>query len=445
MIDGLELLLGGIPGIGDKAVAGLEKAKKGLHDVMLPEEMEAKAHAAITKLDNEVTEGENKLKEHLGNMTEEVSKGGDDMAAVAEEKGAGIPQGYIAGATSADSKAALAMMARQTKTEVAENLKDEDGANYDSGYGNMEQYFDGAEAANMTEGEAVMQSITGGMTEKLNGAGEGLSQSGGNLMDQIGNGAEANIDKVTGKAGELVTGFKDNAADKAKDLIPTGKNMDEQIGSGIEKGAKNVQDKAGEVAGKAKSGFKKAVDGASDIGAQATQGFANGIKSKWQEVAGAGTYIGEQALKAAKKALDERSPSHKMFDIGDFATLGFINGGKARSKEVSVAYGSIGLMAMEAIVSAFNNSENVNTGLIPEIKPVLNTSAFEDSLSSLQTMMNGGNIVADGTLVVVQKSPELEELVTLNRQLIDEVLNGHEIYMDGNRLVGYVNRKLGEA
>lgn len=445
MIDGLELLVGGIPGIGDKAVAGLEKAKKGLHDVMLPEEMEAKAKATVEKLDQEVTDGENKLKQHLGNMTEEVSKGGDDMAAVAEEKGAGIPQGYIAGATSADSKAALAMMARQTKTEVAENLKDEDGEIYDSGYGNMEQYFDGAEAANLTEGDAVMQTITGGMTEKLNGAGEGISQVGGNWMDQLGGGAEANMDKVTGKAGDLVTGFKDKAADKAKDLIPTGKNMDEQIGSGIEKGAKNVQDKAGEVAGKAKSGFKKAVDGASDIGAQATQGFANGIKSKWQEVSRAGTYIGEQALKAAKKALDERSPSHKMFDIGDFATLGFINGGKARSKEVSVAYGSLGLMAMEAIVSAFNNSENVNTGLIPEIKPVLNTSAFEDSLSSLQTMMNGGNIVADGTLVVVQKSPELEELVTLNRQLIDEVRNGHEIYMDGNRLVGYVNRKLGEA
>ena len=446
VLTGLEQLVGWIPGIGDDCVEGLEKAKKGLHDVMLPEAMEKEAKESMDRLNAEVDAGEEELKSKIGNFANDIKDGSEPANQAAEESGKNMTQHYISGASSADSKAALAMMARQTQEDVAEYLKDDEGLYNESGHEGIGGYFDGMTEGVTEEGGTKAQELVSQMSSLVSNEGQlQFGQTGTDLKKDLLGAFSDDTGEGTAAGSDAMNTVVNGAKEKSKDLLAVGKSGDDQMASGVRKGKSTVKKACQEVGESGKNGMKSGIKGANDIGAQATQGFANGIRSKWQEVSKAGTYIGEEALKAAKKALDERSPSHKMFDIGDFATLGFINGGKSRSKEVSTAYGSLGLMAMDAIVNAFNDSENASTGLIPEIKPVLNTSAFENSLSSLQTMMNGGSIVANGTLVVVQKSPELEELVTLNRQLINEVRNGHEIYMDGQRLVGYVNRKLGEA
>ena len=60
-------------------------------------------------------------------------------------------------------------------------------------------------------------------------------------------------------------------------------------------------------------------------GANGGQGFVDGLKSKMSEAASAGAAIGEAAYDAARKALDEHSPSKKMGEVGENAGLGFIN------------------------------------------------------------------------------------------------------------------------
>lgn len=60
-------------------------------------------------------------------------------------------------------------------------------------------------------------------------------------------------------------------------------------------------------------------------GANGGQGFIDGLKSKMSEANSAGAAIGTTAYDAAKKALDEHSPSKKMGEVGENAGLGFIN------------------------------------------------------------------------------------------------------------------------
>ena len=60
-------------------------------------------------------------------------------------------------------------------------------------------------------------------------------------------------------------------------------------------------------------------------GANGGQGFVDGLKSKMSASTSAGAAIGEAAYDAAKKALDEHSPSKKMGEVGENAGLGFIN------------------------------------------------------------------------------------------------------------------------
>ena len=63
-------------------------------------------------------------------------------------------------------------------------------------------------------------------------------------------------------------------------------------------------------------------------GNNATTGFINGLMYKVNngDVYGAGYKIGNKAYEAARKALDEHSPSKKMEQVGKYAIDGFING-----------------------------------------------------------------------------------------------------------------------
>ena len=75
-------------------------------------------------------------------------------------------------------------------------------------------------------------------------------------------------------------------------------------------------------------------------GKDAAVGFINGIKLKINDgsVYAAGYDIGNSAYKAAKKALDEHSPSKKMKKVGEFAVDGFVKGianGKVKIAKVT--------------------------------------------------------------------------------------------------------------
>ena len=77
-------------------------------------------------------------------------------------------------------------------------------------------------------------------------------------------------------------------------------------------------------------------------GSNAAAGFISGIQMKINsgDVYAAGYSIGDTAYKAAKKALDEHSPSKKMKKVGAFAIEGFVKGianGKVKIAKVTDA------------------------------------------------------------------------------------------------------------
>ena len=75
-----------------------------------------------------------------------------------------------------------------------------------------------------------------------------------------------------------------------------------------------------------------------NAGNNATQGFIDGLKAKISsgELYNAAFQIGQIALDAAKKALDEHSPSKKMKKVGSFAIDGFIQGIQANKVKIGV-------------------------------------------------------------------------------------------------------------
>ena len=147
---------------------------------------------------------------------------------------------------------------------------------------------------------------------------------------------------------------------------------------------------------------KSTKDHFTSVGKDCVQGFINGMKNKDKaaQVVAAGTSLGKAALKAAKAALDEHSPSREMYKVGDYAGAGLINalydnisGVYKAGKEMagSALDGTRSVMAR--IVDAINSDMDAQ----PSIRPVLDLTDVRSGVNSIGDMLSGARTVSVNT------------------------------------------------
>lgn len=159
-----------------------------------------------------------------------------------------------------------------------------------------------------------------------------------------------------------------------KEKIPLAESM---MTSLIEKCVAKLKEKQAE--------FKEA-------GQFAVDGFIKGLKdpTKLSEISAAGTTIGNLALNAAKKSLQEKSPSRAMAKVGVFAVQGFVNGitkvsGLAEIAAKEMAEDS--LNATKKSVYGFNSLFD-DTDLNPTITPVMDLSNIQNGVNAMHSLLN---------------------------------------------------------
>lgn len=164
-------------------------------------------------------------------------------------------------------------------------------------------------------------------------------------------------------ATQYLTGIKN----KYPEAITTGSTLAEKVLEGIRSREKEFY-KVGENAGK---------------------GFVDGMRSKIEEAAKAAAELAKAALDAAKKALDEHSPSKEMGKIGDNAGLGFINKLMlyvAKAKKIGE---EIGESAIEGTSEGMRTSiDFVLTDFDPIIRPTVDLRNVEESAQNVRNMFN---------------------------------------------------------
>ena len=128
-------------------------------------------------------------------------------------------------------------------------------------------------------------------------------------------------------------------------------------------------------------------------GAHLSQGLANGILSKKGTVARAAASVANAAVKAARRALDEHSPSKVFYKIGAFIPQGMANGIIAFGSVVSSAAVSMANSVIEntkhvisGIGSAISNASNIDVA--PTITPVLDMSELQNGSYKLNTSID---------------------------------------------------------
>lgn len=171
-----------------------------------------------------------------------------------------------------------------------------------------------------------------------------------------------------------------------------GSNAADQFLLGFTSQSSKASLAASAMIGNTLAGLESMSAGFAIAGANAGQGFLSGLESKMDAISKAGSALGNAALNASKKALDEHSPSKAYAKVGDFAGLGFVNQLLTYVSKSASAGKDIGDASIKGIQSAINGMmdliEDGQFNLSPTISPVVNLGDVRESASEISRLFN---------------------------------------------------------
>lgn len=163
------------------------------------------------------------------------------------------------------------------------------------------------------------------------------------------------------------------------------------------------------LANKALGGISSVESGFRTAGVNAGQGFVNGLKSMMSEATSAGREIAKAAYEAAKRALDEHSPSKKMGEVGEFAGLGFVLKLMSYIPEAKTAGEEIGQASMKGLKSTFGHISDMidnDVDISPTIRPIVDLDDTKKSISDITKLFNSaiGETSLDAQATILHSS-----------------------------------------
>ena len=241
-------------------------------------------------------------------------------------------------------------------------------------------------AAAITSNSVILSvAVTGLMNsavDAINNSSELFTTAGNTVSEKFGSAFESGLknqnEGVSSEAKSVVSSAAKAASSegssKKQKFTDVGSNFDKSLKSGITDG------KSGPVAA-----VKAVIDGcvtkAQDTsqvyyaGMNFSYGLANGIRDGGSAAINAATDVASAALKAAKKALGEKSPSRITHQFGLFFDQGLINGIIALKKKVGMTAASVGDIAVAKMQDSMS-------GATATLTPVIDSNNVLASMSN---------------------------------------------------------------
>lgn len=204
----------------------------------------------------------------------------------------------------------------------------------------------------------------------------GITDSAGAAGDAAGSLGETAVGEIQALIPAYSTAGDSSAVEYAK-AINNRTGLSQRAGSNVAAyGAAGADSKRGS--------FKNA-------GEYAGQGFVNGLRSKLGASTSAGSAIAAAALSAAKRTLDEHSPSRAFGLVGSYGGEGFVDGlvewvGKAAKAASEMADGALdsAQKSMANADSLFMPTSEYN----PVVRPVMDLSNIQNGQSTIGGLLN---------------------------------------------------------
>lgn len=156
------------------------------------------------------------------------------------------------------------------------------------------------------------------------------------------------------------------------------------------------------------------------------QGLIEGTASQKRELVAKYTEMGQAAIAAYKRAVDQHSPSKAFYQAGKFDMQGLIGGAESEKGELDAAYAGLAQSALSGMERCLSSIRLVERPLPPDRQ----TSAIVSALSRIESGNSGG---AGGT------GPAAADIASAVR----DALNGASVSLDGRRVGQLITSRQG--
>ena len=232
-----------------------------------------------------------------------------------------------------------------------------------------------------------------GVIKAFSGASEKLSKIGTNMMDGLIKGVKSRQNVLNSNTMSIINTMQKQFMSKANIFTTAGVMLMTKFVNGLSTKKSAVNSAILTTVSTAASRLRGYYNTFYSAGSYLVSGFANGISANSYKAAAKARAMANAASSAAKKALNEHSPSKVFYKIGDFAGIGFVN---ALHDNISTAYGAgneIAESAKSGLTNAINQINNLLSGDMdsrPTIRPVVDLSDVRSGVGAINGMFNNG-------------------------------------------------------
>lgn len=224
--------------------------------------------------------------------------------------------------------------------------------------------------ANSSESlKGVGDTIVNNIVKPVEDAASKLETAGSKMIDAIAKGVDSNALVVTTSVGEIITDVIDDVADKETAMESAGTTLTNALISALR--------------GSYHSLFA--------AGSYLVDGFASGISANKYKAAAQAKAMAGAAAEAARRELDEHSPSRVGYEIGDFFGVAVANGiGDNISKvfNMSTELAASAKNGLSNTISKISDFINNDIDTQPTIRPVLDLSDVSSGAYAINSMLS---------------------------------------------------------
>ena len=294
------------------------------------------------------------------------------------------------------------------------------------GWNTSKMYVEGLES-NIPAIEEAGAKTSDGYNQGLESNLSLINDTGSNTSISYVEGLDSNAELVYDAGDTAAKTYSEGLESSIETIQATGEESSQSYKTGLDNTLGEIEQSGKDAVGSYIDGLNSDSYMIEDAGKNAGEGFLEGLKSKLASIAEAGASMARSAYYAAKRALEERSPSKKMAEVGSYAGEGFVNGLYKWSKAALQAGEELGTKTTEGITDSIGGIQN-GVDLRPVITPVLNLDNLRDEanqiggildLSTPIALANNANLSFSGG--ISQMLDELEASLPDNSN--DDIVN----------------------
>ena len=250
-----------------------------------------------------------------------------------------------------------------------------------------------------TSGIGVFKSAVGELStvnvgpviDAFSGASERMSTVGTSLITALSKGMRSGSAAINSIAASIVSSMSSSIKSKSASLATAGKALASSVASGFTSNKSAVANSAGAAASSGESAVRGYYRSFFQAGNYLVTGFARGIELSTWVAKQAAEKMAEDAMNAAKKKLDENSPSKEFIKIGGYVAEGFAIGISDLSYKSTDAAEGMATSAMNTTRTAMSkvlDAINTDMDAQPTIRPVVDLSDVQTGVNAINGLFN---------------------------------------------------------